>query len=173
MNFHFFKKSYSVFFFLVMLLLSSCATKKEILYFQDIEAIKTLDAPDDFVPEIEVNDVLRIDVSSLNDELVEPFKIDVSRGMGGGGTASNSLTGYLVDENGFINFPVLGKVEVLGKTRGDVEEMISQQLKRYVKDAVVRVRIVNFKVTVMGEIGSLLPCQEILLTTEKEIIFSL
>ncbi|MGB7843222.1 MAG: polysaccharide biosynthesis/export family protein [Salinimicrobium sp.] len=125
------------------------------LYFQDIEAIQNMEAPDDFIPEIEVNDVLRIDVSSLNDELVEPFRMNISsQGAGGGGTANNSLIGYLVDEKGFINFPVLGKVQVRGKTRGEVEDLISEKLGKYVKDAVVRVRIVNFKVTVMGEIGS-------------------
>lgn len=142
--------------FTFLLLTSSCATKKEILYFQDIEKIENMQAPSDFVPVIEVNDVLRIDVSSLNDELVEPFRMDLSsqNGGGGGGTANNSLMGYLVDENGNINFPVLGKVQVKGKTRGEVEEMLSQQIEKYVKDAVVRVRIVNFKVTVLGETGS-------------------
>ena len=141
--------------FSFFLLFSSCATKKEVLYFQNIEAIKNMKAPGDFVPEIEVNDVLRIDVSSLNDELVEPFQMNnSSRQSGGGGTASSSLMGYLVNENGRINFPVLGKLEVSGKTRGEVEELITQKLQKYVKDAVVRVRIVNFKVTVMGEIGS-------------------
>lgn len=137
-----------------LLIISGCATKKEIIYFQDIDSIKNMDAPDEFIPEIEVNDVLRIDVSSLNDELVKPFRMDISSQGMGGGTANNSLMGYLVDDKGYIKFPVLGKLEVRGKTRGEVEEMISSELERYVKDAVVRVRIMNFKVTVMGEIGS-------------------
>lgn len=140
----------------LLLLLTGCATKEDILYFQDVEAIKNMKAPGDFVPEIEVNDVLRIDVSSLNDELVKPFQMNTSsQGMGGGGsTSNNSLMGYLVDEKGFINFPVLGKLEVQGRTRGEVEELVAQKLQKYVKDAVVRVRIMNFKVTVMGETGS-------------------
>ena len=155
MNKHFKARIVVFFLFSIMLLFSSCATKKEVLYFQDIDSIKNMKAPADFVPEIEVNDVLRIDVSSLNDELIEPFQMNMSsQSMGGGGTASNSLMGYLVDENGFINFPVLGKIEVQGKTRGEVEDLVTQMLQKYVKDAVVRVRIVNFKVTVLGETGS-------------------
>ncbi|GAB2770262.1 polysaccharide biosynthesis/export family protein [Actinomadura fibrosa] len=115
-----------------------------------------MDAPEDFVPEIEVNDVLRIDVSSLNDELVEPFKMDINSQSGGGSSGGNNaaLNGYLVNKEGFINFPVLGEIEVRGRTRGEVEDLLTSKLKEYVTDAVVRVRIVNFKITILGETGS-------------------
>lgn len=138
---------------LVFLLFTGCATKEEVVYFQDIEEIQDLDPPEDFVPEIEVNDVLRIDVSSLNDEVVEPFQLDVSQ-QGGGGGGNAVLNGYLVEPDGTISFPVLGEVYVLGMTRNEVEEHLTEALEEYVTDAVVRVRIVNFKVTVMGETGS-------------------
>ena len=138
----------------ISLLFSSCATRKEVVYFQGIEAIKSMEVPNDFVPEIEVNDILRIDVNSLNDELVKPFQINTTQGGGGNNGNSAALSGYLVDEKGFINFPVLGKLEVQGKSRGEVEDLITERLQKYLKDAVVRVRIVNFKVTVLGEIGS-------------------
>ncbi|MDX1760570.1 MAG: polysaccharide biosynthesis/export family protein [Christiangramia sp.] len=113
-----------------------------------------MQAPEDFQARIEVNDVLRIDVSSLNSELVEPFRLDIISESGGGGGQNSNMSGFLVDPEGFITFPVLGKVEVFGLTRGELEQKLTEEIKEYVRDAVVRVRIINFKVTVLGEIGS-------------------
>lgn len=135
-----------------LVILSGCATRQEIVYFQDIEELQGLDAPENFVPEIEINDVLRIDVSSLNDEVVEPFKLDLAQQNGGGQNAV--LNGYLVEADGTIEFPVLGEVDVLGMTRNELEKYLTLSLRDYVTDVVVRVRIVNFKVTVLGETGS-------------------
>ncbi|WP_245583360.1 polysaccharide biosynthesis/export family protein [Salinimicrobium terrae] len=113
-------------------------------------------APGDFQAIIEVNDVLRIDVSSMNEELAAPFQLNLNtQGSGGGGGDNAALTGYLVNSDGYINFPVLGKIYVEGKSREELEEELTERLREgYLKDAVVRVRIVNFEVTVMGEIGS-------------------
>ena len=141
---------------LLILFLTSCSTKKEILLFQDIEKIKNFEAIEHFEPKIEVNDVLRINVSSLNDEVVEPFQMDINNQgqSGSGGGESAILNGYLVDAEGNIQFPVLGETQVAGMTRGEIEEELTEKLRQYVTDAVVQVRIVNFKVTVMGEVGS-------------------
>lgn len=136
------------------LLLTGCATREEVVYFQDIEKFENLQAPENFVPEIEINDVLRIDVSSLHEEVVEPFRLDLSQQNSGGGGGSAVLNGYLVEADGTIEFPVLGEVYVLGMTRNDLEKKMTDALREYVTDVVVRVRIVNFKVTVLGETGS-------------------
>ena len=114
-------------------------------------------APEDFVAKIEINDVIRIDVSSMDEELAAPFQLNLnSQGAGGGGGSQNSaMTGYLVNSLGNINFPVLGEIYVEGKSREELEEQLTTTLReKYLRDAVVRVRIVNFKVTVMGETGS-------------------
>lgn len=133
---------------------SSCSTRKEIVYFQDVERIQGFDSIKKFEPRIEVNDVLNINVSSLNDEVVEPFQMDVNGQMGGGSGNNSSLQGYLVDVDGSIQFPVLGKLKVEGLTRSQLEDNLTAHLREYVTDAVVRVRIVNFKITVLGETGS-------------------
>ena len=148
-----FEYKFLIFLFAV-LMFSSCATRDEIVYFQGIENLQNVEAPEDVTTEIEVNDVLRIDVSSLNDKIVEPFEMDMANSAGGVGQSNAALQGYLVDTDGNITFPVLGEVPVLGKTREELEEYLKESLETYVKDAVVRVRIVNFKVTVVGEIGS-------------------
>ncbi|WP_235942590.1 polysaccharide biosynthesis/export family protein [Salinimicrobium oceani] len=136
--------------------ISSCSTKKEIVYFQDFERLPNMAAPEDFVAKIEINDVLRVDVSSMDQELSAPFQLNLNQSSGGGGGNQNSsMTGYLVNSEGYINFPVLGEIYVEGKSREELEEELTTVLReKYLKDAVVRVRIVNFKVTVMGETGS-------------------
>lgn len=144
-----------LFVILSLLIFSSCSTRKEIVYFQGVERIQSFDSLRKFEPRIEVNDVLNINVSSLNDDVVEPFRMDINRSGSGGGSNNNAaLQGYLVDVDGTIQFPVLGEIEVGNLTRGQLEDRLTSQLREYVTDAVVRVRIVNFKVTVLGETGS-------------------
>ncbi|HER41278.1 MAG TPA: sugar transporter [Salinimicrobium catena] len=141
-----------------LLIFSSCSTRKEIVYFQGIEDIQSFDSLRKFEPRIEVNDVLSINVSSMNDEVVEPFRMDMGgqsgNRSGSSGNSSASMYGYLVDTDGNIQFPVLGEIKVINQTRGQLEEYLTRELREYVTDAVVRVRIVNFKITVMGETGS-------------------
>ena len=92
----------------------------------------------------------------MNEEVVQPFQPPNMNQMGGGGGGGQnlSLMGYLVAPDGTINFPVLGQVKVTGLTRTEVQRMIQEQVREYVTDAVVDVRLVNFQVTVLGETGS-------------------
>ena len=62
------------------------------------------------------------------------------------------LEGYLVDKNGDINYPGLGKVNVKGKSTQEVQELLEKRLSKFIKDISVKVRLVNFKFTVMGEV---------------------
>ncbi|MDR9457408.1 MAG: polysaccharide biosynthesis/export family protein [Salegentibacter sp.] len=140
---------------LVSFLIFSCSTKKEIVYFHDIEELEGYENIMDYEPVIEPNDVLRINVSSLNEEVVKPFQPNTQGQQGGGGGGQNmSLTGYLVDPDGNIQFPVLGAVEVAGMKRSEVQQELQSKIRDFVTDAVVDVRIVNFKVTVLGETGA-------------------
>lgn len=140
------------------LILTSCSTRKEIVYFQNIEKVNNMEPIEHFEPRIVVNDVLNIQVSSFNTEVVEPFRINVGGrsggGSSGGGGQNSNLIGYLVEPDGTIKFPVLGRISVVNKTRREIEDHLTQELEEYVKDVVVRVRIMNFRVTVLGETGS-------------------
>ncbi len=133
--------------------LFSCSTKKEIIYFQDAESLNSKAIETSFEPIIEPNDILYVTVSSIDEEVVKPFK----RAIGSEGVSTNSniqLQGYLVDAEGNIRFPVLGTILVMGKTRGVVEKELKTKLSEYITDVVVDVRIINFKVTVIGEVRS-------------------
>ncbi|HET7360962.1 MAG TPA: polysaccharide biosynthesis/export family protein [Salinimicrobium sp.] len=139
----------------IALFVSSCATREEIVFFQNIEKIEDFEDLEQFEPKIEVNDLLRIHVSSINDEVVEPFNVSFNNQLNGGGGNNMNMLGYLVDAEGNITFPVLGEVEVINKTTSELEEYLTGILReKYVTDAVVKVRLVNFKITVLGEVGS-------------------
>jgi polysaccharide biosynthesis/export protein len=143
---------------LVFISLGSCATKEEVVYFYEgrekIEGQNILN----YEPKIERDDILRINVSSssINEEIVKPFQMkNQGQNMGGGNSNSGALmNGYLVSPEGNIKFPVLGKVSVGGLTRIEIEQKIESLLEAYVKDPIVDVRIINFSVTVLGEVGS-------------------
>ncbi|MCB0465646.1 MAG: polysaccharide biosynthesis/export family protein [Aequorivita sp.] len=136
---------------LISISLFSCATKKEILYFQDAENLNLEEIKTSFEPIIEPNDILYITVSSIDEEVVKPFKRTI--GTEGSPVTNNiQLQGYLVDSEGNIRFPVLGTLGVMGKTRGTVEQELKTKLSEYITDVVVDVRIINFKVTVIGEV---------------------
>lgn len=134
------------------LFLSSCATREEIVYFQGVEKLQGLKTQEEFEPIIEVNDVLNINVSSMVEEVVLPFQMNLNSQQGSsGGNQGQSIRGYLVDKDGFIQFPILGRIPVANKSRSELEAFLTEKIKPYVTDAVVAVRLVNFRVIVLGE----------------------
>ncbi len=141
---------------LIIFLFTNCATRDEVVYFQKAEDIQGMKNIMDYEPVIERNDVLRINVSSRNEEVVKPFQMNLGNQQsgGGGGMQNQSLMGYLVDPKGNIQFPVLGQVSVAGKTRTELEQELQSRIREMVTDAVVSVRIINFRITVLGEVGS-------------------
>lgn len=136
---------------IILVVLSSCSTKRQILYFQDSEFLDQQELTDRFEPIIEPNDILFITISSLNEEVVKPFIKNKNINTN---VAPSPLQGYLVNNEGNIRFPVLGDVTVKDKSRSEVEELLKTKLSVYVKDVVVDVRIQNFKVTVLGEVNN-------------------
>lgn len=143
-----------IFLFLsIIFLLGSCATKKQIHYFQDAEDLNQSDINIQFEPIIEANDILHISISSIDNDVVKPFQrmTDVENNMN---SNNPGLQGYLVNSSGMIRFPVLGDVKVIGKTRAEIEKDLKARLSEYVTDVVVDVRIMNFKVTVLGEVNN-------------------
>ena len=143
-----------------LLVMSSCATVKDIAYFQN----KLVDQPEKIDKHagivIQPKDQLSIVVSSRNPELVAMFNLPVVSYQAGSevtaGGGSQRLLGYVVDNNGQIDFPVLGVLEVAGLTRWELSELIKNQLieKQYLTDAVVTVEFMNFKVSVLGEVAA-------------------
>lgn len=131
---------------------SSCRSRKNFAYFQgDAQTI-------DIKPHqahIMSSDLLSIQVSSSNPELAIPFNpysaLSASQPSGYiNGIASAS--GYLVDENGDIIFPYIGKIHVAGKSREELTKYLQDELAKYLSEPLVYIRILNFKVTVLGDV---------------------
>ncbi|PZD77690.1 polysaccharide biosynthesis/export family protein [Mesonia sp. K7] len=138
------------------LLLMSCSTKKDILYFQDIEEINLKSVDEIYEhPHIQVNDILKIDISAANEKSLIPFQFD--KALMGASTQARQidllkLEGYLVRENGTINYPGLGELKVTGYTTSELQKELESKLATYIIDPTVRVRLLNFKITIIGEV---------------------
>ena len=135
--------------------LASCSAPKEVLYLQDIASIKEENIDKNYEVIIHKDDLLAILVNSKDPELALPFNMPVvTYQIGAQPTAQQRLLGYLVDQNGDIDFPILGKIHVEGLTRMQVTELIKQKLmsEDLIKDPIVTVQFLNFKVSVMGEV---------------------
>ena len=132
-----------------ILFISSCSPKKEVAYFQNAKNFETIVDTDTFEPKIKVDDNLSISVTTFDMEAAKPFNLFREAG------ASGQIINYLVDVEGNIDFPVLGKIKVIGLTVSQAKNLIQKKLEDgYLKDPVVIVRILNFKVSVLGEVNN-------------------
>lgn len=141
---------------LITLFLYSCATKKDVLYFQDATTNQQTTVVYSS-QKIQVNDILDIKVNALIPETVISYNINNSTA----GVAQNSpqlmkLQGYLVSIDGTITFPMLGKIKVIGKTTSELEEQIKAQIEsnEHIKNPSIIIRVINSKFTVLGEVKS-------------------
>lgn len=145
----------------VLFLLASCQSYKKVPYLQDPEVVKQAVQQETlYDAKIMPRDQLTVVVSCTNPELAAPFNLTGanSAGMTAGNSQSASQTSqqtYLVDNEGNINFPVLGTLRVGGLTKKEVEQMIVEKLKPYIKETpIVTARMVNYKISVLGEVAS-------------------
>ena len=145
---------------LAVMALASCGTVKDIAYFQNrvVDNPEAIDEHAGIV--IQPKDMLSIVVSSRNPELAAMFNLPVISYQAGSemmtSTANQRLMGYVVDNEGYIDFPVLGPIKVAGLTRWELSELIKKRLLEdgLLSDAVVTVEFMNFKVSVIGEVNS-------------------
>jgi len=153
------------------LLCGACVHHKELVTFP--QETTTFASPEAIINGIQLrvqpDDVLRITVHSFDPIASAPFNIDgvagqnqnqiMNQGGGGQGAGQGNYTpelfmGYLVAPDGYINFPVLGRLKVDSLTLSEVEYLVSEGVKPYLKDGVVNARFLNFKITVLGEVNS-------------------
>ncbi|WP_195334643.1 polysaccharide biosynthesis/export family protein, partial [Bacteroides salyersiae] len=113
----------------LLAILTSCSAPKEVLYLQDIASLKEEVIDKNYEVIIHKDDLLAILVNSKDPELAMPFNMPmVSFQIGSTTSGQQRLLGYLVDQNGDIDFPILGKLHVEGLTRMQVTELIKQKL---------------------------------------------
>lgn len=138
-----------------VLALTGCGSIKNIPYFKNAETADLTNSAQLYDARIMPKDMLTIYVHTTNPEISRPFNLTANNGSGGGGANGGTLP-YLVDNEGYINFPVLGKMKVMGLTKNELQDMICAKLKNYLAETetpIVTVRMSNFHITVIGEVG--------------------
>ena len=142
-----------VLYFVILLgiiLFISCASRKEVVYFQDTGNFETIVNNNDFVSKFKVDDLVSIHVSSLNPEASAPFNL--FRGRAEGGFQAEQVD-YLVDQAGEIDFPVIGKLKIDGLSPEELRVLLRDRLSDYLKDPIINIRLRNFTVTILGEVN--------------------
>lgn len=138
---------------LFAVLLASCSAPKDIAYFQDRAPGTTEPVVINAEPfKVRPGDRVSIYVKSRNEQLTSQFNVNSgTQNMGGGMNQS----GYIVDDNGEIDFPVLGKIKLAGKNRQEIVKFLSDTLRntKLVDDALVQVEYTGLYVTVLGQSG--------------------
>ena len=141
-------------------LFASCQSYKKVPYLQDVKVVEqTVQQGNLYDAKIMSKDLLTIVVSCTSPELAVPFNLTVASpasGVAGNNqlTTQPVLQSYLVDNDGKINFPVLGELKVGGLTKKEAEQLIIEKLKPYIKETpIVTVRMVNYKISVLGEVA--------------------
>tara|TARA_R110002049_G_C9167776_1_gene561611 strand:- start:2622 stop:3383 length:762 start_codon:yes stop_codon:yes gene_type:complete len=136
---------------LFVFLLTSCASRKNVVYFQDTGNFETVVNKNRSISKFKVDDLVSIHVSSLNPEASVPFNL-----FRGGSESSGfrpEPVDYLVDESGEIDFPVIGKLKIEGLSPEELRNLLRNKLSEYLKDPIINIRLQNFTVTILGEVN--------------------
>lgn len=139
----------------LLFLLSACSTTRQTNYFQDLypgESEQKVLFPLEI--KVQPDDQISIMVSSRDPQLTSLFNLSIMSQQGSSGS-SRGLSGYMVDAQGEIDFPVLGKIHIAGKKRSEIAAFIKNELisGNYVKDPVVTVEFMNLTISVLGEVN--------------------
>lgn len=148
----------TIFYLFCLLLLASCS-KRNLAYFSDLEGqdIYTEEVQKIASPKIKPDDVLEITVSSLNPEANSLFNIGTMPNVGNMGNASaysaTNNMGYLVDHEGYIEYPVLGRIRLGGLTKEEAQKKLREEISAFLKDPIINIRFQNYRITVIGEVN--------------------
>lgn len=146
-----FSKKITIIILFLSLLLVSCVSKQKMLYVQDNVSNNS---DNSFELKLQPDDMLLINVTSENPEIAEPYNlkaVSLQNNTEEDAATKRQLT-YLIDKNGYVDFPIIGKIKIGGLTKEEATAEIQNILKDHVKDALVTIRLINFKITVLGEV---------------------
>lgn len=150
------KKIYNVALVVILsALMVSCASIKNIPYFQNVDTADLSQSRHLYDVRIMPKDKLTIYVNTTDPEASKHFNL-YANNYNAGGSTGQTLP-YLVDNEGYINFPVLGRLHVQGLTRNECQDMIAAKLKNYLAESenpIVTINFSSFHVTMLGEVGN-------------------
>ena len=145
---------------LLVVLLSSCTHWKDIAYFQNSDYVDLSESKGLYDARIMPKDQITITVNTTTPEVSNSFNLLLQTTYRQGQTVSSSGMGtvmpYLVDNDGYINFPVLGRLKVVGLTKRECEDLIVKRIRPYMAESenpVVTVTMASYSVSVLGEVN--------------------
>lgn len=149
--------SYVSLFFITLTGLTNCTTSKKIIYFQNLDDAELEPLNTAYEAVIKKDDRLTIVVSGPDKTVCAPYNLTINEmnsngSVVNGGNPENSTLGYLVDSNGDIDFPILGKIHVEGMTRNELVNYLTDEIGKDIKEPIVYVSFRNYKITVLGEV---------------------
>ncbi len=143
----------------LLLVISSCGAfkdsgYKDVSYFQNLNHNGTYDETINNYSsfKIQSGDILGINVNSVNQEAASVFNTSTSRVNGATPDALNPVYGFRVDGNGNVQLPLVGTMKVAGMTTDEVAKSLTSNLLQYLKSPIVNVRVLNFKISVFGDV---------------------
>ncbi|MBO4611257.1 MAG: polysaccharide biosynthesis/export family protein [Bacteroidales bacterium] len=134
-----------------------CTSSKQILYFQDIDDRTLGKLSNEYEAVIKKDDRLVIVVSGPDKTVTSPYNLTLGEMTGSYSASTNpeqATLAYLVDPEGNIDFPILGKIHVEGMTRNDLVNYLTAEIGKDVREPIVYVSFKNYKITVLGEVRS-------------------
>ncbi len=141
----------SIIYLLIFFIFSSCASKKDLYYFQDIDDIKIQNSFDYL--NIQPGDILDIQIKALNSESVLIFQRQSSLMQQNAQFQNRAIDGYLVGDDNTISLPLIGSISTSGLNTNSLSNKIVEKLTPFIKNPSVNVRILNFRVSVLGEVA--------------------
>ena len=136
------------------ILLFSCKSREKLVYFQNHKEVEN--ETSGYTPVLEVDDFLSVVVTSIDPETVQIFNAtsgNTQMGQTGYTQGASAPIGYLVDSDGNINLPVIGLFHIAGLNRKEAIIQLQDTLRIYAKDPIVQIQILNFKITVIGDVA--------------------
>ncbi len=138
---------------LITQMFMSCTSSSKLTYLQDVKISPTERGNLEYEPTLQADDLLSIIVFAENPESTVPFNLPQIQGSYNIGNNQNGIKTYLVDHEGEIDFPVIGKVKLGGLARRDANNKLVSLVSEYVKNPGINLRILNFKFSVLGEVS--------------------
>ncbi|MGB7395598.1 MAG: polysaccharide biosynthesis/export family protein [Pricia sp.] len=145
------------------ILISSCASKEDVVYFQNSGDFETLVDKNTFTPKFKVDDVISIYVSTLDNAASAPFNLfrggfdnnstDALGQQRSNNNGRQQQVDYIIDKDGEIDFPVIGKIKVAGLSPEELRMLLRERLSEYLKDPIINIRLLNFTVSILGEVN--------------------
>ena len=137
---------------ILIVLVASCASKKDVYYFQDIDSTA---AENSFkFLNIQPGDILDIQIKALNPESVLVFQRQATLGLQQQQVQNRAIDGYLVGEDGSINLPIVGAIDTTNQSTQALAQIIQEALKPYINNPTVNIRLLNFRISVLGEVNN-------------------